>query len=309
MRYITLSFFSGHKKQAFFITKNFDIKLTDKCDLILSPEFYWARKVTLNVNFSYEVQKMAISIFDGLLPNGSFEFKVFKLEKNEYIIIAYDIESIKLQLKNMGIDMSKVDKIYTLQSEFLKNNISLSVDDDFGVATVDGLMVYLPLKFIEINDTLENILSSKKLSTHYIYSHKLQKVGIKSTELNLVILIFLLLNAIAILNVVKLENNRNFLEKQKANFTKENTLPSTSFQVRSMQDELQIINKAQKDLREAILYIQKFQLKSTESFEMIKYEKNSLSCSAKLENKQRENELKNYMSKKPKSSISIEVKL
>ena len=252
---------------------------------------------------------MAASIFDGILPDGSFEYKVLKLRKNQYILIAYDIHHIKSQLKSMGIDISKVDKIYTLQSEFLKNEISLSVDDKFGVATVDDLVVYLPLKFLETNNTLENILAGKKLSTHYIYSHKLQKVGIKSTELNLVILIFLLLNVIAILNVVKLETNRNFLEKQKTNFIKENNLPSTSFQVKSMQDELQIVNQSQKDLREAILHIKKFKLKSTESFKMIKYEKNSLSYSVKLDNKQREDELKRYMSKQQKSSISIEVKL
>jgi len=304
-----LNFFNNHKKQTFFITKNFDITITAKCDLVLSPEFYWARRVTLNVHFSYEVHKMAASIFDGLLPNGSFEYKVLKLRKNEYILIAYDIHHIKSQLKSMGIDVSKVDKIYTLQSEFLKNEISLSVDDKFGVATVDGLLVYLPLKFLDSRNSLGEILANKKLSANYIYSQKFQKVGIKSPELNLIIFIFLLLNLIAILNVLKVENKRNILERQKASFIKENSLPKTSFQIQSMQGELQNINKTQVDLREAILYLEKFKLRKTESFQMLKFEKNSLLYSLKLDNKQREVQLKKYISKKPKSSVKIEVKL
>jgi len=304
-----LSFFSGHKKQTIFITKDFHKKLTEKCDLILSPEFYWTRKVSLNVNFSYEVKKMASSIFEGILPAGSFEYKVFTLFKNEYIIIAYDIQKIKLELESMGMDMSKVDKIYTLQSEFLKDEISLHVNEKFGVATVDGVVVYLPLKFLESSNSLENILEDKRLSSSYIYSYQFQKISVKPTELNLIIWIFLLLNVVAVLNVVKLEKNRNFLEEQKIAFIKENSLPATSFQIKSMQGELLEVNKSQTDLRESIFYIYKFKLGKRESFKMIKFEKNALSYTIKLDNKLRENEFKKYLLKKPTSSINIERKL
>jgi len=72
----------------FFITKNFGKKIDAKSDIILSPEFYWVKKVSLNVKFTNEVKKMAPSIFEGILPNGEFEYRVFRVSDNSYVLVA-----------------------------------------------------------------------------------------------------------------------------------------------------------------------------------------------------------------------------
>ncbi|MBV5278178.1 MAG: hypothetical protein J0647_03945, partial [Campylobacteraceae bacterium] len=141
-----MSFLTNTQKQKKFITKNFKNTLEEKTDVILSPEFYWTKRLTLNINFSYEIKKMAPSIFDGFLPSGKFDYKVFKLAPHEFIIIAYDLETIKNELSSLGIDLLLVDKIYALQSEFLNDEISLKVDHEFGVASHNDIIVYTPLK-------------------------------------------------------------------------------------------------------------------------------------------------------------------
>ncbi|MBV5278179.1 MAG: hypothetical protein J0647_03950, partial [Campylobacteraceae bacterium] len=98
-------------------------------------------------------------------------------------------------------------------------------------------------------------------------------------------------------------------ENQKVAFMKTNHLPSTSFQIKSTQDELSRIEKSQNDLRESLLYIKQFKLTDTESFEALKFIHHTLTYSAKFDTKKREEEFKKFLDKKEKSSIVIEAKL
>ncbi len=297
-----MSFFSGAKNQLLFVTKNFSERLEDKSNIVLSPEFYWVKKVSLNVRFSYEVKKMAPSIFDGILPHGEFEYKVFKLESNEFIIIAYDLQSIIKELQTLGIDMSLVDKIYAVQSEFLHDNITIKVNDKFGLLSYEGILVYSPLRFLDASEikSIEDVFMDKKLSSNYLFSQKFDKIKVNKKELNLVFWIFILLNAIVLLNIAKLQIDKKYLEEQKQIFIKENNTPTNSFQLKSMQNELSKIENPQKALKEGISYVDNFKLKKNEYFDSIKFYKNTLVLSAKLESKNREDEFKKYLSKKLK---------
>lgn len=102
---------------------------------MLSPKFYWAKRVELDVRFVYEVKKMAVSIFDGVLPSGDFEYMVFKLGKGDFLLVAYSMSWIKSELEKLGIDMVFVDKIYLLESLLAGKDVSLRVDDDFGIVS------------------------------------------------------------------------------------------------------------------------------------------------------------------------------
>ena len=300
-----MNFISGQKKETFFITKNFDKPIVSKSNLILSPEFYWTKRVTLNVNFSYEVKKMAPSLFDGMLPSGDFEYMVFKISKNDYIVTAYNLDDIKENLKKLGISISFVDKIYLAQSEFLGNDISLKVNETCGLVSLDGVLVYTCLNFIDSDILLESVIKNKKLTKNYIYSKQLQNIKIEPKQLNMLIWIVLLLNSVVILDIVKTYKSKNQLQVQKEDFIEKNNLPQTSFELKSMQDELQSIDKKQNDLRESIYYINKFKLNKNESFKSIVFSKNKLDYSVKLNSKQREAEFKKYLSKNPKSTIAI----
>lgn len=301
-----MSFFRPSKKPTFFITKNFNHSLSEKSNIVLSPEFYWAKRVNLNVKFKHEVKQMATSIFSDSLPEGNFEYKVFKLSQKEYIIVAYDIEFIKKKLTQLGIDMLHVDKIYTIQSEFLHDEVSLKVDDDFGLTSQDNIIVYLPLRYLEANNDVHRALKDKKLSYDYIYSNQLQKVNINPKQLKLLVYLLLLCILIIAFDFIKLKQDKSFFEKQKEVFIKSNNFPRTKLQIKSMQDELSFVDAIQVDIRESMLYIDKFKLNKTEYFSMIKLENNKILYKLKLDDKKRENLFEKYLSKKDKNHILIE---
>jgi len=300
-----LSFFNKHTKETFFIPKNFDKQITSKCNLILSPEFYWAKRVTLKISFAYEVKKLAPSLFDGVLPSGDFKYSAFKLSKDDYIVIAYDMTSIKKTLRQLNIDVDLIEKIYLAQSEFLGKEISLRVNETCGMTSLDGVLVYTCLNFIDTNTYVDDVIKSKKLTNNQIYSKQYQKLNIQPKQLTVLIWIAFLLNAIVVLDTIKIEKIKSKLISQKEDFMEKNALPKTSFQLKSIQDELQIIDTSQSDLRNSINYINQFKLNKTESFKKVSFSKNKLEYSIKLDNDKRKNEFKAYLSKKENSTIII----
>jgi len=301
-----LNFFNARAKPTFFITKNFDVKLHEKSNLVLSPEFYWAKRVSLNVRFKHEVKQMAPSIFTDLLPDGNFEFKVSKISQKEYVIVAYDLAYIKKELAKLGIDMLHVDRIYTAQSEFLYDEISLRIDDNNGLVSKDNIIVFLPLQYLDTHSDVHSVIGDKKLSYDYIYSHKFQKANINPKQLNLVTYILIFCILIVVLDFIKLAQDKSIFEEQKEVFIKSNNFPRTKIQLKSMQDELSLVDTLQHDIRESLLYIDKFRLDKTEYFSMMKLEKNKIIYKIKFDDKKRESLFNSYLSKKNKDTILIE---
>ncbi len=294
-----MNFFSDRKKPVYFVTKNFNKHIDEKCDIVLSPEFYWVKKVTLNLKFSFEVKKMAPSIFDGVLPNGQFEYKVYKLSPIEYIIIAYDIQKILRDLERLDIDTSLVDKIYTAQNEFLENDITLRVDENFGIVSEDGVILFMPEKFLDtlLQVSVHDILKDKKLSSDYIYSRNFQRVHVSHKDSSLLLWLLVILVLLLCVNILKIQKDRGYISRQKESLIKSYGLPKTSFEIKSMESELSKIEIAQNRLKYAIVYLDKFQLKNGELFDSLKYRKNGIKLSIKLKDRKREDEFKKYISK------------
>ncbi len=297
-----MSFFNKEKKPIYLVTKNFKEKLFEKSDLVLSPEFYWAKKTTLNLRYAYEASKMAASIFDGILPAGAFKFKVFKLDKNEFIFIAYDIQNIIKELELIGVDMHLVEKIYTAQSEFMDKDVALRINGTYAIASSEGVITYVPSKFLNssLDMNVDDVLEEKKLSTNYIYSKSFQNIKINSKESNLILWLLVILVSMLFLNVLKLQRDRSFLVKQKNTLVKKYNLPKTTFQIKSMQDELSRIDLQQSNLKMVIVYLGKFKLSKDGFFSSLSYKKEHLKFSVKLDSTEKEQKFKKYIAKKYK---------
>lgn len=297
IRQVILNFYK--KKHIYFITKKFDKTIKSQSDIILSPEFYWVKKINLNIKFSYEVKKMAPSIFDGVLPKGDFSYKVFKIAPKEFVVIAYDIKHIIEELKFLKIDISFVDKIYTIQSEFQNHDLFLKAEESLGIISQDGVIVCLPLRFlseipkINIDDAIQ-----KKLSSNYIYSKNFKEIGINKKESNLISWFLFLSVLVLLTQVIKVEKERWTIKKQKERITKKYALPKTSFETKSIQAEFLKTDQNQNHLREALSYLRKFDLLTTEFFNSLRYEKSYLKFSIHLDSVKRERVIKNFISKK-----------
>ena len=302
-------------KPTFFVTKNFSEKLEVKSDILLSPEFYWIKTKTLNLRYTHEAKKMAPAVFHGFLPKGEYEYKVFKKEKNYYIFVAYDISWIKNELNNLDIDMSLIDRIYLLQSEFIE--LEARVNDNYSLITLDGMIVYIPSKLLETQPSLhvKDLIEKKKLSSGYIYRSKsVQKATSYFTQV-LSLLIFL--NAFVLLNAIKAYVDKSDLEKRKEEFIRHYNLPQTTFQIDSIKGELSVIENKQNTFKEALFYLNSFNLLSGEVFESFEFKADSITFILTLRDKKREELFKSYVKKRLKiisvkdenKTIFIEVKL
>lgn len=295
-----MSFFSLGEKKVFFVTKNFSQIVDYRCDIVLSPEFYWVKKVRLNIKFSHIVKKMAPSIFDGMLPDGEFEYRVFKVKTGEFIVLAYDIKEIMRELELLGINLSMIDKMYTVQSELLEKDIEIAIDSDSALAMEDDVLFCMPVKLAETNNliSIDDVMQAKRLSSNYIFSKSFQKVKINSKDIALILSLLILLNVAAMLDILKTKREIRNLEKQKEVFIKENSLPSTSFQLKAMKNELQKIYNPQVSFRKRLEYIGKFKLNKKENFNSIIFKKGMLQVVLKLDSAKREDEFKRYASSK-----------
>jgi hypothetical protein len=288
-----------------FISKQFDKSIASKSKLVLSPEFYWAKRVELDVRFVYEVKKMAVSIFDGVLPSGDFEYMVFKLGKGDFLLVAYSISWIKSELEKLGIDMVFVDKIYLLESLLAGKDVSLRVDDDFGIVSEQRVLTYAPLRLLGDSVDIEGVLSGRRVLKEPIYSKQFQNIRIGSKQLNYLILMALFLCMIVLFETIKLaSDSRNILE-QKQSFIEQNSLPQTSFQIKSMQDELQIKEITQNDLRGGIDHLSRFELSQTEFFEELEFSNKKLSYQVKLDNQKRQSEIKEHVLSLKDSTVVV----
>ncbi len=248
---------------------------------------------------------MAQSIFNGIIPEGRYEYKVFKISKNEYILIAFDIKKILEQLKDLNIDIKFIDRIYTAQSEFLKDEISFRIDEQFGLVSVEGVLVKIPVKFLTTDVSVDKILLDKKLSNHYIYSGSLQKTNLKQKDFKLLLFLFLLINIFLISSVITVKRDIYDIKSKKENFIKKNSLPATTFQIKSMEEELKTIDNIQFAVREGINYLAQFKLLKDEYFVILRYDGKKLLYKIKFKDRKRQKEFENYLLKYKNSVVSI----
>jgi hypothetical protein len=170
---------------------------------------------------------------------------------------------------------------------------------------------------LDIEESLhvEELLKEKKLSLNHIYRFKNSNGS--SKYFKLITSLFVLLNLVVLLNIIKLHKDQNSLEIQKAAFINTHNLPTTSFQIQSIKDELELLGKKQTNFRESIFYVNKFRLLKNEFFSSVYLKNGVLKLSINLKSQKREDIFKKYVSKKltlfkskkENKSLIVEIKL
>ena len=199
-----------------------------KFDIILSPAFYWIKKVEINLP-EYKLRKMASSFFDGELPEGDYEYFV----KNGFVI-AYDKKMIKEYLLENGVNISNVNKLYFAQFE-LKNILP----------TIDEIVLCMPSQTVDISEI-------KKLSKHYTYFNS---ISLDSRELNIILISMIIFTIINIGNLGFLKFKNSELLSQIENINSEYNLPATSYQLDAELSKYREIFNTQLELRKKLYKI------------------------------------------------------
>ena len=61
----------------------------NKVNIILSPSLYWIKKVSLPVKNVKDVKPLLASIFEDILPDGTYNYSAYKND-DAYLVFAYE---------------------------------------------------------------------------------------------------------------------------------------------------------------------------------------------------------------------------
>ncbi len=261
-----------------FLTKKDSIKnLTSNINIILSPEYYWVKRVTLPISSLYRAKKLAPSIFREYLPkNDNYEYIVVKTDiSREFIIIAYTKEGILKSLKKQVDDFKFIKAIYWTQIEFFDLSGCVGIDKNSSLSNVDDMILYLPTNCTN-NKNLDELIKKTKLSKEHIKLNTLTSKSIPRKEVyGLFIALFLLIAAFAldsILHQYKAYKNEQKIE----NIQKKYSMPKTSFEIQNIQSKLKKIETKQKSLRKLLKVIDEIPQNSKTTLKSILWDKESL---------------------------------
>jgi hypothetical protein len=111
---------------------------------MLTPQFYILKKETLPLKYHYQAKRIAPSLFDGLLENAKkYDYFVYK-EEDEWVFIAYDMQSINDFLSSKGISPEQIGKIFFAQQSASYFTAPLLLGDKEALLALDNTVVIIP---------------------------------------------------------------------------------------------------------------------------------------------------------------------
>ena len=243
-----------NKSNKIFLCSNTKIEVSNKVDIILSPEFYWVRIFDIPVKNITQAKHVFPTLFEDILDNVSdLSYQAIKIEENKYLCFAYINKKIYEAIKNSGINLSYVNSVYFAQNE-CKSFKQFTVEDKSFLYTQDDVLVKVPngilSENIDLNENLHHInLSNNKVDI------KLYNNFLSSKQIYSIVAISLF---ISIINFAKVYDYKNSvlildekieLEKEKSN------LPSSIIQVDSIISKYKNISDQEIKKREVLSYL------------------------------------------------------
>ena len=218
-------------------TKDFNETINEKVDVILSPQFYWVKKLKMAKNI-FEAKKIAKNIFK--LNQEEYLFDVFKIDDTFFAF------AIKKDLK-LNIDKKFISSIRLAQIE-LNSYDSIYIDENHAIKKIDDILFCFP-KIEEDATKIDEILKDIKLSKHKINLYN--QLNIDNSVLILSILSLLFLNLFAILGVVSYSKDLHKIDNEFNNLSQYH-LPLTTFQLDSIYSSLKKIDEKETQIKKSL---------------------------------------------------------
>jgi len=270
--------FSKFKRntKAIFVDPNdtTQIKLVkgERLNIILSPAFYWVKKVSLPLKRVREVKKLLPSIFEDFLPDGSYSYTAYKQE-DKFILFAYEDKKILDYLSSKGISSANIHGVYFAQSEFEESEEAYSISERESIINKDGLVVLVPSTWVQESKPLH--LQERSLSKHSI---TLQQFGhiVDTKSLYTIASILGVLALILIVEIFIASAKRDAVLVAKEELFSKYKLQSTMFQNRAIHTKYMDIHKRQTHLREYLSCFLNMHLKPIQKIQSIEVKNKTL---------------------------------
>jgi len=286
---------------------------SSKINIILSPSFYWVKKVSLPVKYVRDAQKLLPSIFEDILPDGTYSYYTYK-KGDDFIVFAYNDKMILDTLSQKGIHLSNVANIYFAQSEIKDIEASLKVSETQSVYIKDDILILVPCCWIEESGKLD--IDGIKLSKHKVtihqFGHIVETKSLYKIGAVLVIMILLLFSEYIVTN-----NRLSALVNDTGEIYQKYKLKSTTFQNKALLKKYKNIYELQTKIREYISVILKLRLNKGEKISFINIKDKKMLISFSGVQKQRVEYIKktfhskgiSFKIKSTKDNLRVEVNL
>ena len=137
--------FLGNNKELLLVYPSMKhVTLSQPVNVMLPPQFYTLKKETLPLQYAFQAKKIAPSLFDGLLEEGkAYEYMVWK-EDEEWLFLAYDLETITTFLQSKGFALENVSKLFFAQQAVDLFEKPLLLGDNEALVSLDHTVVVVP---------------------------------------------------------------------------------------------------------------------------------------------------------------------
>jgi hypothetical protein len=239
-----------------FYTKDFNENINSAVDVILSPQFYWIKKIDIPVKNLFQAKKIAKNMFD---LEGEYIYDAFKAGDKYYVI------AIEKNL-NLNIDKKYIKSLRIAQKEFYEYDC-IEVSDKYSIKKVDDIF------FCFLNEgncpKIDEIIKNIKLSN---YTLSLDTINLDKSSLILFFISFIFIISYFIIGTVVYKKDLMLIENKKANLSKYN-LPLTSFQLDAIFNDLKDIDTKQKKIKKALEIFSHTPLNNNEEYIQLSFDK------------------------------------
>lgn len=288
----------------------------EKLDIILSPSFYWVKEQVLPLKYLREVKPLLPSIFEDIVPEGSYSYTAYKSKTKEgsFVMMAYSDKFIFDTLAKLGIKSSQIRNIYLAQSEFDSLEGSYKIDDERVLVIKDSSVAQLPSALVEAEEqlNLQDIKLSKSKIELVRFAHIVDPKSIFKLSAFLSVLILIVGVEYGIRSY-----ELSALEMKKEEVFEKKHLKSTMFQNEALAKKLKKRFKKQQEVRETLEVITKMPLKKDEMISYLELKSKKILVHITLSDASRATQIKNYLQthklkvlqKIRKDTLKVEVSL
>lgn len=244
----------SNKSKKIFLSTNSRVFENSKVDIILSPEFYWVRIFEIPVKNIFQAKQIIPTLFEDLIDeNEDLSYQVIKLEENKYLCFAYINQKIFEAIKESGLNLSLVNRVYFAQNE-CKEFSQFFIDGKSFLYTNDGILVKVPNEVITKSLDLKEVINSINLSSNRI-DIKLYNNFLTPKQINVVLLFCLVLLVLNFSKYFSYSNEISKIDEKIENLKKINNLPTSMIQIDSIISSNKKISQKEIEKREAIFYV------------------------------------------------------
>jgi len=240
-------------------TKDFNEDIKEPVNVILSPQFYWIKKIDIPIKSFKEAKKLAKNLFK--LDEKRYKFFALKIDKNYYAI------AIEKDLK-LNIDKKYIKNIYIAQSE-LKNFNCINVNEKYIIKKIEDLLFCFPKE--ECQNNIDEILKNIKLSKNKI--NLLNTIEINTKNFILINLSILFIAIYFFIQGFAYKKELENIKIKQHKLFENSNLPKTTFQLKAILNNLQSKYKNIQKIKKDLEILTQTPLKKDEYFLKIKFNK------------------------------------